>query len=359
MEGIARYIYETTKAMVLAHPEDEFHFFFDRAYDKKYVFADNVIPHVLFPQARHPLLWHLWFEYAVPRKLKKLDIDVFYSGDMYLSKSTMVPQLLVSHDLNFVHQPEYLQKKHRAYLKKNMPLFHSIADHIISVSDYTKSDIVNHYGIDPQRISVAGNATPEGFTPLDSERIKKIRDQYTDGKPYYIYVGSLHPRKNIARLLKAYDLYKQATGSDYKLVIYGRNAWETSDISEVLKSLNYKQDVIFLSNNEPQVSDIMGAAFALTYVSLFEGFGIPILEGFSAGVPVITSTRTSMPEVAGDAAILVDPESTQAIANAMVKLHSDEKLRFQLIEAGHLQKELFSWEKTAKTIYSQLKGIAR
>jgi len=357
MEGIARYIYETTRRMVLEHPEDEFHFLFDRPYDDKFIFADNIVPHVLSPPSRHPLLWYIWFEWAVPRILNKIKPDVFYSGDMYMSLKTKVPTVMVSHDLNYEHYPETLPKSVKNYYLKYSPKFHHAAAHLISVSEATRQDIINTYGIDARKITVAHNAVPEGFAPLPDPTA--TRQLYTEGCPYFVYVGSLHPRKNIKRLLEAFDLFKSQTECNHKLVIYGRNAWKTSEIYKTYENLNHKSEVIFLKSEAVSVQQILGAAFGLSYVSVFEGFGIPILEAFASCVPVITSDSSSMPEVAGGAAILVDPFDGQSIADGMTCLLKEDELREKLIQKGKKQLEKFSWDRSAEIIYAKLQLVNR
>ena len=352
MEGIARYIYETTRRMVSAHPEDEFHFIFDRPYDSQFVFADNVIPHVIGPPSRHPLLWYLWFEWAIPRKLKAINPDVFYSGDMYMSLKTDVPTIMVSHDLNYEHYPETLPWSVRQYYLRYSPLFHRAATHLISVSEATKKDIIETYNISSNKISVAHNAVPDGFAPLPDPQA--TRDLYTNGQPYFVYIGSLHPRKNIKRLLEAFDLFKANLSCPHKLVLYGRIAWKTSKIFSTYEKMKHKNEVVFLGSEAASVEQIMGAAFGLCYVSLFEGFGIPILEAFDCEIPVITSDSSSMPEVAGDAALLVDPFDIKSISAGMERLVRDEQLCRDLINKSKLQKKKFSWDKSAEVIYGQL-----
>lgn len=359
MEGVARYIYETTKRMVLAHPEVHFHFLFDRPYDDQFIFSSNITPHIVGLPSRHPLLWYLWFERSLPQFLNKHDIDVFYSGDMYLSLKADIPTLMISHDLNYLHYPDGLRWSHLKFYEYFMPKYHKAADHLVTVSEATKLDVIDKYGIVDADISVAYNAVPEGMEVLSYERIHAIRKEFTDGEPYFVYVGSLHPRKNIESLLKAYDTFRKKHDSNTKLLIYGRMAWKTSKIFSIYKSLEYKADVIFFGNEKLQVNEVIGAAEALCYISLFEGFGIPILEAFACGVPVITSNVSSMPEVAGDAALLVDPLDIEDIAERMIDLSSNDKLKAELIEKGHLQVQRFSWDTSAELIFKQLERLSR
>ncbi|MEE9437908.1 MAG: glycosyltransferase family 1 protein [Saprospiraceae bacterium] len=357
IEGIGRYIFETTKRMVESHPEDQFYFFFDRPYDRSFIFADNVTPIVLHPQARHPILWYLWFEWSVPYYLKKLKIDVFYSGDTYASLRTNVPTLLICHDIAYKHYPDHVRKSHLKYYRRNFPKFHHKAQHIVAVSEYTRKDIIETYQLDSDKITVGHNATPNGFKPINEKSKLIIRNNISEGKPYFIYVGSLHPRKNVVNLIKAFDLFKSTYNTSHKLVLVGRMAWKNEILKKTYQTTKHREDIIFTGHLSTGLADYMAAAEALTYVSLFEGFGIPILEGMSSGIPVITSNISSMPEVAGDAALLVDPKNPKSIADAMYKVVNDKNLRADLIKKGEKRIGNFSWQKTGSHIYSHLKRI--
>jgi len=356
MEGIARFIHETTSRIVHSNPDIEFHFLFDRPFDEKFVYADNVRPHIIGPPARHPILWYIWFEHAVKRFMDRNGIDVFYSGDMYLSLASKIPTLYVSHDLNYIHYPEGLKFRDRKYLEYFFPRYHRRADHIIAVSEYTKSDITRQFDILSDRITVAYNDAPGGFRPFDSGEKQMCRDRFAGGKPYFIYVGSLHPRKNLARLLSAFDAFRTSGSMDCRLVIYGRKAFKTGDIFSTYNRMSFRDDVLFVDGDTCNVQDILPGAMALCYPSLFEGFGIPILEAFHSEVPVITSNVSSMPEVAGDAACYVNPFNISDIEAAMHKL-LDGAVSQKLVDAGKQQKRKFSWDRSADIISSQLRQL--
>lgn len=358
MEGIGRYIFETTKRMVFDHPEDEFYFFFDRPYDASFIFAKNVFPIVVHPQARHPILWYLWFEWSIPYYLKKYNIDVFYSGDTYASMRTPVPTLIVCHDIAYKHYPDHIRSSHRKYYQNNFPKFHRKARHIVAVSEFTKQDILNTYNIDSKKVSVGYNATPDGFRVLSEKEKATTKNELTEGCPYFIYVGSLHPRKNVVNLIKAFDLFKLKHQTSHKLVLVGRMAWKNEELKKTYKTTVHRDDIIFIGHTtNEQLPKYLGSADALTYVSLFEGFGIPILEGMSSGTPVITSNVSSMPEVAGNAALLIDPHDPKSIATGMHEIISNAQLERELISKGLERAKEFSWKKTANHIYQKLDEI--
>jgi glycosyltransferase involved in cell wall biosynthesis len=355
LEGIGWFTNEIIKRMVVNHPEHQFIFLFDRPFDPEFIFADNVIPVVISPPARHPILWYIWFEWSVKKALKRTKADVFISTDGFVSLKSKVPDLLVIHDLAFEHYPEHLPFKFRYYLRKYTPKFIQKAKHIITVSNYSKSDIVEKYHTSPDKISVVYNGAHEMYKPLSFEQKQEVKDKYAQGAEYFVFAGALHPRKNVVNLLKAFAYFKSKQRSNMKLLIVGRYAWNYEEIKNTLDNHPFKKDVImydYMQVNE--LSKVIGAAYCLAFVSLFEGFGIPILEALQCEVPAIVSNTSSMPEVVGDAGILVDPTNVEEIGEAMRRIYKDELLRDKLKKATLPQASKFTWDKSAAEFYSIL-----
>ncbi len=352
LEGIGWFTYETLKRMTLSHPEHEFIFIFDRPYDQEYVFTENVTPVVIGPPTRHPFLWYLWFNFQIPRILKKYNADLFLSPDGYLSQRTKVPQLGVIHDINFVHRPGDLPWLKAKYYNYYFPKFARIAKRIATVSFYSKEDITRSFKVDYDKIDVVYDGINQIFEPISEDEKTSVQGQRTDGKEYFLFVGALHPRKNVCGLLKAFDAFKSVSNTDKKLVIVGGEMHKTGPIFETYENMRYKKDVVFTGRvSTHDLHDIFGAAFALVFVPFFEGFGIPIVEAMSAGVPVICSNTTSIPEVGGNAVLYADPVKIDQITDAMIKISEDADLRKSLIEKGFIQKEKFSWDETARLLW--------
>lgn len=358
MEGFGWYTYEVVKRMVEAHPEHEFVFFFDRPFDEKFVFGKNVTPVVLFPPARHPLLFVWWFEHSIRKALKKHQIDVFYSPDGYLSLKSPVPQIGVIHDLNFEHHPEDIPKSPLNYLRKYFPKFAKKATHILTVSDYSKQDIVKCYGISPSKITTAWNGASESFVPLSATEIESVQEEQTDGRPYFIFVGAIHPRKNVGRLIEAFGKFAQVN-PEIDLLIVGESLWsnKASSIPEVSEEL--KKRIRFSGHVSLDVlNKLMGAAFALAYIPYFEGFGIPLVEAMRCGIPIISGNLTCLPEVAGDAAIYVNPFDTDEVSKAMIYLASDEQKHAELASRSLERSTLFSWDYTAEATWNVISEVS-
>lgn len=352
LEGIGLFTYESLKIIVNKHPEIDFYFLFDRPFHTSFVFAENIKPIVLFPPARHPFLWYWWFEISVGSWLNKHKPDLFLSTDGYGCLRTSVPQVLVMHDLAFEHFPEQVPLLTRLYYKYFMPRFAHKAARIATVSTYSKNDIVSQYNVLPSKIDVVYNGAKQIYRPLTDTEKWAVKNKLTNGADYFVYVGSIHPRKNIKRLLLAFEQYKMQNGGDVKLVLVGRKAWDFKEVEEAHYQMVYRADVIFMGHVLPEdLAALMGSALAMVYVSLFEGFGIPIIEAMSCDVPVITSNVTSMPEAAGEAALLVSPTEISDIAQAMASLALNIDLRNELIAAGRIQRQKFSWGQTAQKLW--------
>jgi glycosyltransferase involved in cell wall biosynthesis len=355
LEGIGWFTYQTVERMVRHHPEHEFIFFFDRPYDPSFVFAPNVTPVVAHPQARHPILCYLWFEWSIPYLLRKYKADLFLSTDGLTSLSTKVPTCLVMHDLAFEHYPEHLTFAHRHYWRYYSPLFARKATRVVTVSTYSKNDIHERYGIDNSKIDVVYNGAHDEYKPVSWEEKEKIKAKYADGCEYFVFAGALHPRKNVLNLLKAFIEFKKRQRSNMKLVIVGRMAWKYEALQEMKDTMPYKEDVKWVGYmNVDELSQVMAGAYSLVFASLFEGFGIPILEALQCGVPAIVSNTSSMPEVAGDAALLVNPEDCNDIADKMQLLYKDEALRAKLIAEAASQIKKFDWDKSAKELWNSM-----
>ena len=352
LEGIGWFTFETLIRMTKNHPEHEFIFIFDRPYNPDYIFAENVTPVVIGPPARHPLLFYIWFDFQIPKVLKKYKADLFLSPDGYLSLRTKVPQLAVIHDINFVHRPEDLPWLIAKYYNYFFPKFARIAKRIATVSFYSKEDIARSFKIDYDKIDVVYDGINQIFEPLLEKEKTRVRKKYTEGCEYFLFVGALHPRKNVSGLLKAFDDFKSGAENNIKLIIVGGEMHKTGDIFETFDNMRFKNDVVFTGRvSTDHLHDIVGAALSLVFVPFFEGFGIPVVEAMSAGVPVICSNTTSMPEVGGNAVVYADPMKIDQITDAMIKMAYDKELRKELIEKGFEQKNKFSWDETTHLLW--------
>ena len=352
LDGIGNFTVETLPRIIRAHPEVEFMILCDKHFTESYFDFPNVTKHHIFPPYRHPLLYVAFMEWTVRRFLAKHKPDIFLSMEGFLSLGSPCRQLPIIYDLNFEEYPQDLTFKNRVYFRSFFPRFARKAARIATISEYSKEDIVKRYKISAGQIDNVSCGIKEVFGPLREEEKVLTRQEYTSGNEYFFFVGSMHPRKNIVRLLQAFDLYKKEHPSKVRLVLSGHILWDDTSINQVLDQLSCRQDIVFTGRvTDDQLRRLIGSALCLSFVPTFEGFGLPIVEAFQAGVPVICSNTTSMPEVAGNAAIQVDPFNINDIAGAMGRVSADQRLRDDMIQKGFVQKNIFTWDRTASLLY--------
>ncbi len=358
LEGIGWFTFETLKRITLSNPQHRFVFLFDRQYDPQFIFAPNVTPVVVGPPTRHPLLWYFWFEWRIPAVLKRLKADVFVSTDGYLSLRSPVPQLTVMHDINFVHRPADLPWLYSRYYNYFFRRFAKKADQLVTVSHFSADDIATTFNIPSNRIDVVPNGCSPDIAPLSIREVESVRAQYSGGNPYFLYVGALHPRKNIHGLLKAFELFRSSGNRNEKLIVAGGAMFKTKAISKYLAGMRFRDEVIFTGRlSSGDLHRVLGAATALTFVPFFEGFGVPILEAMTAGVPVICSNTTSLPEVAGEAALYVNPDRTEEIADAMLTVSISPELRLSMIQKGFSEAKRYSWDDSARKLWQSILSV--
>lgn len=356
LEGIGWFTYQTLKLITQTHQQVKFTFLFDRPFDEEFIFSSNVTGVVIGPKARHPFLYYYWLQFKVKPYLEKIKPDLFLSPDGFLCLNTSIKQLPVIHDINFFHYPKHVKFLTEKYYNYFFPKFAKQATQIATVSQYSKTDISEVYGIDANKIWVVYNGINNFFKPLSLDEKNKVRQKFSKSLPYFVYVGAISPRKNISNLLKAFDVFKKNNPTlNHNLVIAGAIAWGNKEVQNTLNNLEFKNKIIFtgrLSNND--LADVLASAEALVYIPLFEGFGIPLIEAMACEVPIICSNVTSLPEIAGNAAALVNPLNTNEIAEAMGKIVLNTNFKQNLITNGINQKLNFSWEKSAKLLWESI-----
>lgn len=355
LDGIGRFAYQTLKRITKSHPKVEFIFLFDRKFSNEFIFSDNITPVVIPPPTRHPFLYYLWFQVSVKSALKKIKPDLFLSPDGMLSLGAPCKQLAVIHDINFKHYPEDLKFWTQKFFNYYFPKYAYRADRVVTVSEYTKNDLIQEYHTRPEKIDIVYNAADEIFAPVTAAEKRETRKKYSGGEEYFIFIGSISPRKNIDRLMQAFDLFKKESKSNFKLIIAGPNFWGQEKLNETLSGLEYKSDIIFTGRvDDNQMRLLLGSAFCLSYIPYFEGFGVPLVEAMRAEIPIISSSLTSMPEIADGAALFVNPFQIQEVRDAMFRMTADESLRHKLVEKGKIQRQKFSWDKSAAELWSSI-----
>ena len=360
IDGIGNFTIETLRPLIIAHPSIEFQILCDKNFTEDYFDFPNAKKYHIFPPYRHPLLYLFFMEIVVGFFLKKHKPDLFLSMEGFLCLSTKCKQLPIIYDLNFEHQPKDLPFRNRIYFRTFYPKFARKATRIVTISEYSKNDIADTYKIPLNKIDNVSCGVKENFYPLNDNLKQITRDSYTQGAEYFFFIGSMHPRKNIVRLLQAFELFKKKSNAPLKLVLAGNIFWGDESVQAVISIMNAKDDIVFTGRiSDAELVNLLGSAFALTFVPTFEGFGLPIVEAFQSDVPVICSSTTSMPEVAGNAALMVDPFSVEDIAEKMTQLWNNQFLRKELIEKGRLQKNLFTWKRTSELLFESIRNCIK
>lgn len=358
MDGIGWFTYNTLKKITVENPDIEFHFFFDSGIEEEFLFSNNIIPHNLFPPAKHAILNIAWFEWSVKRKLKITNPDLFLSPDGILCLGWSGKQYGVVHDLNFLHMPEVLKYSNWKYYNYIIPKCALKAARIGTVSNYSKNDLVKTLGLNQNKIDVVYSGINSFYQPITTDENQKTRIQFSEGCEYFVFIGTLSPRKNIKKLMEAFEIYKTNSINDHKLLIVGKGMYKEGELLEFKTKLHYSKDIIFTGRQpDEETKRILASAICLVFIPIFEGFGLPPIEAMQCNVPVIASNVTSVPEICGDAALIVDPYNPSEVAEAMSSISINKHFRQELIRKGNIRKDFFSWDKTADLLWESINKI--
>jgi glycosyltransferase involved in cell wall biosynthesis len=359
LEGYGHFIFEIFSRLAAQYPQHQFIYIFDRPFDPAFITAPNITPVVTGPPARHPLLWKYWYGYRLPAAAKKAGAEVLVCPDGFCSLHTKIPQVTVVHDLAFLDQPKAIAASHLRFYKRHTPRFIKKSHSVVTVSQYSKEDIIKNYGTSEAKITIVPNAARAIFQPVSWQQREAIKAQYSAGHEYFVYVGSIHPRKNLVNLLKAFSIFKKWQRSDMKLLLCGRLAWQHEAFEESLTTYKHRADVVLMGYQpEATLAQVLAGAYAMVYPSYFEGFGMPVLEAMQCGVPVVTSNTSALPETGGDAALYASPAEPEAIAGEMMRLYKDETLRSALIVKGLARAQTFVWNQSAACLWTCIEKAA-
>lgn len=355
LEGYGHYSNEILNRIVQSNPEHQFIFIFDRPFNKKFIFANNVTAIQVAPAARHVPAFIYWYNISAALAIKKYKPSIWIQPYGFCSLTTAIPQLLVVHDLAFKQAKKEISWHQQWFYQYFTPKFLKKATNIITVSNYSKHAIEKAYPFTKDHVKVIPGAARVEFKPINWEEKEQIKEAYAEGFEYFICVGGISPRKNLMNVLKAFSLFKKWHKSNMKLVFAGRLAWNYQEILEKLKTYKYKDDVVLTGYlTDELLQKLTAAAYASLYMSNYEGFGLPIVEAMQAGVPVIAGNNSGMPEVGGNAALYADSLNPEKIAEQMQLLYKDEKLREIIINKGFQRAETFNWDITAALFWKEI-----
>lgn len=322
-------------------------------------------PEGLFPRSEgiewRVIPWpRLWTHLCLALELVRHPPDVLFVPSHVLPLVCPVPGVVTVHDLGYLVYPEAHTRFDRWYLDWTTRRHTRVAAHLLADSEATQRDLVRHYGADPQRISVVYPGLDPLFRPVeDPGRLAAVRQRYHLARDYVIHVGTLQPRKNLPRLLDAFEVlprYLPTTRPVPQLVLVGKRGWLADPIVARAEAMEERVRLLGHVARE-DLPALLSGARALVMPSLYEGFGFPVLEAMACGTPVVASNVSSLPEVAGEAALLVDPHDTEALTEALVRVLTDVELRQSLRQRGLQRARQFTWRAAAEETLRVLKEV--
>ena len=361
--GIGIYTYELTKLLQINKDIElsgEIFNFFNRNDISKDI-EGLTIPIklcTLFPYGVYRRIWN-----KIPINYNRLfqsDADIYHFFNFIVPPRINGKIITTIHDMTYILYPETMDKRNLKRITDDIDYSVNRSDKIITVSESSKRDIIRYLNVPEEKIEVVYNGVEyDRFAKSNNNQDKlKVMQKYNLPQNYILYMGTLEPRKNIESIVRAYSVLKKNYNHEIKLVIAGKKGWLFENIFNLVENLKLQDDVIFTDYvDEIDKAAIYQMAKLFVFPSIYEGFGIPVLEAMASSVPVITSNVSSLPEVAGDAAILVEPKDVNSIAKNMHKILSNNDLRDKLICKGHIQAKKFTWEASAEKLYKIYKSM--
>jgi glycosyltransferase involved in cell wall biosynthesis len=361
--GISAYLIEMLKQFaqmgvegeVLVYPDEE-QIFLPRP-------SQGLRPSYVSPLVRKPLANLVYTQAVLPFRAAAARYDVLFlpAGNRRLPLFSHCPTAGVVHDLASIHVTDKYDNFRILYITKILPILIRRLDEVITISEFSKNDILQYVGVPESKIHVIPLAVNhDTYYPLDKEECyRQIQQRYGVKEPYFLYISRIeHPGKNHFRLIEAFDLLKKRHKVPHQLILAGGDWDRAEEVHLRSERSPYREDIIFTGFAPTDLVPILyGGAEALIFPSLFEGFGLPILEAMACGVPVACSRRASLPEVAGEAGLLFEPEEAESIAEVMSELALKDSLRQELREKGLLRAATYNWRRTAEETLSVLKGL--
>lgn len=362
--GIGRYTRELIHALIALDQRNEYRFF--SAKPPAQTPVSNPIPVAPNVQYRSALLderwlYRLWYRLRLPLPVQLVTgrVDLFHSPDFVLPPvNGRIPTLVTVHDLSFLHYPDTFPPKLVAYLNKVVPWSIGRATHVLADSAATKRDLVAMWQVPAEKVTVLYCGVHERFRPItDAAALDAVRAKYgLADAPYLLSVGTVQPRKNYRLLIRAFA--PVAARWPHNLIIGGGKGWLSDDLMQEVRALGLNGRVRFIGFvDDDDLPALYSAATLFLFPSLYEGFGLPLLEAMACGVPVVSSDASSLPEVVGETAVLLSPHDPQPWTAALLALLADEERRTALAAAGRQQAQRFSWETAAGQLLDMYEAL--
>jgi glycosyltransferase involved in cell wall biosynthesis len=343
--GVGNYASHLLHHMVEAEPNHEY-----------VLLSNRVTPPALLPQSAtvRPAVQPfpsraLWMQLALPRGLRGLRLDLCHYPNSLGPLLNPCPYVVTIHDMTLSTMPQHHKLRSQLVVRPLIPLVARRAQRVITGSEHARQDVIRLLRIPPERVVVIPDAAGALFQPAPAAEQQRVRARYRLDRPYILYVGTLEPRKNLIRLIRAWHSLRQRGEIEHALVLTGARGWKDQAIFDTVRELGCADDVLFTGYvPSADLPALYSAAALFAFPSLYEGFGLPVVEAMACGAPVLISTAPALVEVAGDAAVHVDPTSVAAIAAGLGRVLNDPALRADLRERSLRRAAAYSWHSAAQ-----------
>jgi len=338
----------------IAHLHEEYHFIFfcERHQADHFNFGNNAEVYLAKSGKKNTLTRKYWFDIKIPALLRRYKADLFFSPDALCLVNTKLPQCILINDPLFLHRPGLYTKKQLRFYNKYAGKALQKAKAILALSTNTKNKLTNNFSTAAGKIDTIYNGVCGLYKDQTGNLKEEIKLKYTEGKEFFYYIESFYPNGNLINLLKAFSLFKKRQQSNFQLIIYRRSSNADPSFIAQLEKYKYKADVKIIDNSiERDALIILSSAYAFIYPVFTDDFCFSIIASMKMGIPIITSLDSAMQELTAGAALCVNPEDPQHIAESMMRIYKDEKLRNELIEKSKTVAASYTTEKTAEQLW--------
>ncbi len=295
----------------------------------------NVKNIVIKQEAANPLLWKLWYNYKLPAALKKIKAEILISADAVCSLRTELPQCIVLNDIEFLHHPEWYNKRYVSFIKTNLPAFLQKAKTVITVSEWMKKEIANRYAAEENKVAVASGYSSKQYQPLSWEEKSKVKERYTGGNEYFLFSGTIHTRSNLTTLLKAFSLFKKRQKSSMQLVLLVKNMPAKNEFVESLRLYKYRNEVKLIEGlSENEIIELTASAWcAINLSPLYSDINF-LQKALLCEVPAVAGNSAQCKELLKESALYANSNSIESVAEQLMLVYKDEDRYSELVENG-------------------------
>ena len=350
------FFYETFSRIIRAHPEHTFIFISEYS-SNLFPSSQNVIDANIGAAPKHHLSLLIWFHFKIKKILKEYKPDIFISKGICFLTSKM-PQILIAPDVSFTYPPSFVSKKNTPFYKKATSLFFKKAETIITFSEFEKTAILKKDKIEPDKIKVIYRGINETDNAINFQEREEIKNKYSDGNEYFLYPETISSQNNLINLLKAFSAFKKRQRSSMQLIIAGKPGKDFNEFSKSLELYKFKKEVkLFPDLPSKEIEKIIASSYAIVYPVVCAASTTMLLKAMKNEIPLLVSSADTMPEICADSALYFSPENYKDIAEKLMLIFKDEKLRKELIEKGKELTKKYNWNESAEILWKTIEAV--